>query len=336
MVYYKQIHIWNLPIDKVYVKFNKNFREELFSLAHEKFGNYNLVGIFLNVKRPDTLLAGNWRQGTGCCPLSLMIKLGKKLGVSLFKLEKNIEEIKYKTAINKRGGAGGKPIKKPNLPITINEDFAEMLGHICGDGNIATSHPKKGISFRYINSEPVLIEAFKQLVKKVFGEIEPNIQIREKGNYTRPNYCLQYPSILSAFVLSIFDYKPAEKMDIPEFIFKMSRKAKGKFLRALFDDESCVTIKKGITIGLKPIKPLFRIKTLVNSLGIKTSKAYAKPYKHGKMWCFCIRSMRGLKLFSKLIGFKHLGKIKRLSLAINQKRKFERYDNHEPKEKIKN
>ncbi len=336
MGYYKKIHIWDLPTNKVYVRFNEKFREKFFSLARSKFGNFNVVGKFLNIKRADTTLAGDWRKGKCCCPLDLMIKLATKIRLPLSEIEKNIEEIRYKTRINKRGGNSGKPIINPKLPIIVGEDFAEILGHICGDGSIDTSHTKKGMSLRYINSEPTLIEAFKQLVKKVFGEIEPNTQIREKGSYTRPNYYLQYPSILSAFVLAVFNYKPDEKMDIPYFIFKMPRKAKGKFLRAIFDDEANVRINKEIAIGLKPIKPLAHTKMLVESLGIKTSNLNSYPLKSGRMWRFTIGSMRSLKLFNKLIGFKHPTKAKRLNLAINHKRKFERYDNHEPKEKIKN
>lgn len=336
MAYYKKIHIWDLPTNKVYVRFNEKFREKFFSLARSKFGNFNVAGKFLNIKRADTTLAGDWRKGRCCCPLDLMIKLANEIRIPLSELEKNVEEIKYKTKINKRGGSGGGPIINPKLPIIVGENFAEILGHICGDGSIVTSSPEKGISFKYINSEPTLIEAFKQLVKKVFGEIEPNTQIREKGNYTRPNYCLQYPSILSAFVLSIFNYKPDEKMDIPDFIFKMPRKAKGKFLRAIFDDEASVRINKEVAIGLKPIKPLTHVRMLVEALGIKTSNLSSYRIKSGSMHRFSIGSMRSLKLFNKLVGFKHPTKAKKLNLTINHQRKFERYCNNEPKQRIMN
>ena len=180
----------------------------------------------------------------------------------LTELEKNIEKIRYKSKINKRGGNSGKPIINPKLPIIINEDFVEILGHICGDGTISRSNIKKGVGFRYINSEPYLIENFKKLVKKVFGEIEPNIQVRKGKKYTRPNYCLQYPSIISLFILSIFDYQTKEKMDLPNFILKSSKKSRCLFLRALFDDEGTISHKeKAITIGLKPIKPIMEKNT---------------------------------------------------------------------------
>src|SRR3989344_2754125 len=129
MQIYQEIHIWDLPTEHIYIKFNEVFRENFFKLAHKKFGNFNLVGRFLNVKRPD----------------------------------KTIVEIRHKTNLCKRGGSSGKPIINPKLPVVVNEDFAEILGHICGDGTISKSNPKKGLSFNYINSEPTLIESFQDL-----------------------------------------------------------------------------------------------------------------------------------------------------------------------------
>src|SRR3989338_1162640 len=156
MEIYKEIHIWDLPADKIYIKFNGEFSQKFFNLVHKKFGNFNLAGEFLQIKRPDSLLARNWRKGTNCCPLDLMIKLANEIEMPLEELEKGIEEIRYKTNIGKRGGSSGKPIKNPKLPVIVNEDFAEMLGHICGDGTISKSNPKKGIPLHYINSEPTL------------------------------------------------------------------------------------------------------------------------------------------------------------------------------------
>ena len=113
---FKEIHIWDLQTSYIYIKFNRDFREKFFKLAREKFGNFNLVGKFLNVKRPDTTIAKNWRYGTNCCPLDLMIKLANQIGIPVQDLEKNIEEIRYKTKISKRGGSRGKTGKKPQNP----------------------------------------------------------------------------------------------------------------------------------------------------------------------------------------------------------------------------
>src|SRR3989344_8224252 len=265
---FKEIHIWDLQTSYIYIKFNRDFREKFFKLAREKFGNFNLVGRFLNVKRPDTTIAKNRRYGTNCCPLGLMIKLSNEIRVPLEELEKNIVEIRYKTNLYKRGGSSGKPIINPKLPVVVNEDFAEILGHICGDGTISKSNPRKGIDLKYVNSEPALIDSFQDLVRNVFGDIEPNIIRRNGIGYTRENYVLQYPSIVSLFILNVFDYKTDIDMELPSFIFDMNPKAKAKFLRAMFDDESCVQVKrKKILFGLKPIKPVLDVIKLLSEFG---------------------------------------------------------------------
>jgi len=332
----RRIHVWDLPKNKIYVQFNEDFRKNLFNLAIKEFGSFVKLGKFLNVKRADTTIATNWRNGTNCCPLDLMIKLANKISVPLKELEKNIKEVRYKSNIHKRGGNSGKPIINPKLPIVIDDNFAEILGHICGDGTISRSNIKKGIYLKYINSEPVLIEKFKRLIKETFGKIEPNIQIRGGGNYKRPNYYLQYPSIVSMSVLKVFDYKPKGGMNIPDFIFGMSKKSKARFLRALFDDESCVIAGKGISIGLKPINPLKNIKLLIEELGIKTGNLYSYKIPSGDMWRFSIGKMKSLKRFDKIIGFVHPSKSEKLKYTIYKKRRFERYDNSEPKNKIIN
>lgn len=333
MKIYKKIRIWNLPTNKIYIKFNKEYREKFFSLVHQKFGNFNLAGEFLQIKRPDSLLAGNWRKGTNCCPLSLMLTLANEIGISFEDLEKNIEEIRYKTSLNKRGGSSGKSIINPKLPVLINEDFAEILGHLCGDGTISRSNPKKGMGFKYVNSEPTLINSFQILMKRIFGDIWPNIIIRNGSHYNRDNYVLEYPSIISAFILCVFDYKTDKEMELPSFIFNMSQKAKARFLRALFDDEACVEQnRKKINLGLKPIKPVQDIIKLLSEFGIKTGSIY--KYTNRMYNKFEIADQNSIMLFSKIIGFKHPKKIKRLNNIIKTGWKFKRYYNNEAKDKI--
>ena len=333
MQIYQEIHIWDLPTEHIYIKFNEVFRENFFKLAHKKFGNFNLVGRFLNVKRPDTTIAKNWRYGTNCCPLGLMIKLSNEIRVPLEELEKNIVEIRHKTNLCKRGGSSGKPIINPKLPVVVNEDFAEILGHICGDGTISKSNPKKGLSFNYINSELSLIEFFQNLMRIVFGEIEPNIIRRNGVHYKRENYVLQYPSIVSLFVLNVFDYKTDADMELPSFLGYMPTQAKARFLRAMFDDESCVQVNsKAILFGLKPLKPVLDVMKLLNEFGIRTGRIH--KYTKGIYNKFEIADQSSILKFKIFIGFKHPEKIRKLNRIIENGWRFERYCNHKAKERI--
>jgi len=330
---FKEIHIWDLPTSHIYIKFNRDFRENFFKLAREKFGNFNLVGKFLNVKRPDTTVAKNWRYGTNCCPLDLMIKLANQIGILVQDLEKNIEEIRYKTNIGKRGGSSGKPVKNPKLPVVLNEDFAEILGHICGDGTISRSNPRKGIDLKYVNSEPALIDSFQDLVRNVFGDIEPNIIRRNGIGYTRENYVLQYPSIVSLFILNVFDYKTDIDMELPSFISNTNLSAKARFLRAFFDDESCVQVKsKKILFGLKPVKPVLDVIKLLNEFNIRTGSIHKST--NGIYNKFEIGDQYSILKFKMFIGFKHPEKMKKLDKIIEIGWKFERFVNYIAKDKI--
>ena len=333
MEIYKEIHIWDLPADKIYIKFNGEFSQKFFNLVHKKFGNFNLAGEFLQIKRPDSLLARNWRKGTNCCPLDLMIKLANEIEMPLEELEKGIEEIRYKTNIGKRGGSSGKPIKNPKLPVIVNEDFAEILGHICGDGTISRPNPNKGIFFKYTNSELALIESFQALMRNIFGDVDPTIIKRNGESYTRENYVLQYPSIVSLFVLNVFDYKTGIDMELPSFIFNMNLNAKARFLRAMFDDESCVQVKrKAILFGLKPINPLLGVIKLLNEFGIKTGNIH--KYSNGAYNKFGVADKNSVIKFRVLIGFKHPEKSKKLNRIIEVGWRFERYCNYKAKDQI--
>jgi len=326
-----KIHIWDLPIEKIYVKLKEGFREKIFEGAHKRFGSWVKAGRFFKIKRGDTALAKNWKMGQYCCPLTIIFKISKTLNISKNEVEKNIKEIKYKTKLDKRGGNSGRPILDPKLPIIINEDFAEILGHICGDGTIIRKNPKKGIKLGYVNSEPKLIESFQEKIKNVFGDVKADVQIRDGARYKRKNFYLQYPSIVSLFILSVFDYKTGEEMDVPNFIFKMSKKCQCSFLRALFDDEGTVDIKeKRIVIGLKPQKPIEQIRNLLIYLKFCPTKIY----KSGNILKISLQKKEDINLFNRIIGFKHPIKKRKLNIIIKAGWKFDRDINQEFRKKI--
>jgi len=176
-----------------------------------------------------------------------------------------------------------------------------------------------------------LIKSFQKKIKDVFGEVTPNIQIRDGEGYRRKNFCLQYPSIISLFILSVFDYKVKDGMDIPDFIFDMPNKHKVSFLRDLFDDEGTVSIKdETITIGVKPLKPITKIRRLLIALKINPSDIFI----HGGIKNISLRRKRDIQLFNRVIGFKHPLKSYKLNKIIEQGWKFDRYPDGEVQNKI--
>lgn len=334
----KEIHIWDLPTDKVYITLKKEFREKFFNEAKDVLGSWNKLGNYLNVKRGDTLISYNWRKGKGCFPLEIAFKICDLINLSKLELEYSIYMIKAKTYIKKRGGNSGKPIVNSKLPIKIDEDFVEILGHICGDGTISSKNPNKGIRLGYINSDIKLIDNFKELIKKVFGNIEPYIATRDKGLYTlytKPNYYLQYPTIISLFVLSVFDYKTRGNMNIPKFIFELPTKMKCRFLRALFDDEGTVRVcDKTISIALNPLLPLKNIRKLLIEVGLQPSRIYHIENSRGLMNRIDIMGENNINLFRDIVGFKHTSKLKKLNFILKTGWVFQRYKNYEAKKEI--
>lgn len=325
------IHVWDLPIDKVYIKFNRDFSNFFFNKAHKNFKSWNALGNYLNIRRGDTLIARNWRNCLSSYPLSTILKLSKFINVSYDEIERNIVEIKSKSKLNKRGGSTGKSILNPKLPLKINKNFIEILGHIYGDGCIVNKNPHKGIALKYTNSEKELIKQFMLKISDVFGEIKPNIQIRNGEGYRRNNFLLQYPTIISLFIQSVHDFKSKDDKEIPSFIFKLNSEKKCVFLRALYDDEGTVSISdKSITIGVKPKKAINIIRKLLIEEGFNPGRIYPNGVIHKVK----LSRKKDIFLFKQKIGFKHPEKNKKLNTIIKNGWKFERYLNGVVRSKI--
>ena len=333
----KEIHVWDLPIKKVYIQLRSPFREEFFNKAYKKFNNWKLLGEYLNIKRGDTRIARDWKQGRCCYPLDIILKISRLINTSEYEIEKNIVQIKAKKMLNKRGGSSGKPLDNPKFPIKINADFAEILGHISGDGTISRWNPKKGIKTAYTNSEINLVNKFDRLISDVFGEIKSSLQTRTKGNYRRPNYQIVYPTIISYIILAIYDYKTTnEGQELPKAIFNLNKDAQCRFLRALFDDEGYVNLKrKVIRIGMKPKKCIEQTQKILQNVNIPTTDIIKEKKEGGYFYSIRLSNSEGVIKFHKKIGFEHPMKKEKLNKLICKGWKFKRFSNGMAKIKIK-
>lgn len=329
----ESIHIWELPTDKIYIQLKEDFRKEFFDKAYILTNSWNKLGKLVKVKRGDTIIARNWRKNDCCFPLDFALDICRLTNISVYNLEVNLSLIKCKTKLNGRGGSSGKPIVNPKFPIKIDDNFCEILGHICGDGGIVITS-KKGISLRYTNSEPKLIHSFISLVNEVFGDVKPNISVRnERPKYRRPNYQLQYPTILSLVVLSVFDCKPNDGKDVPLFILSSSEGMKQSFLRALFDDEGTVSVdKKNVTIGVKPMLFIGHIRDLLLSLRFNPTKIHTQ--RDLSLRRISVSKQEDIIRFYEKIGFKHPKKNDRLNSIIKTGWKFKRFAIGEAKQNI--
>jgi len=326
----REIHVWDLPLNEVYIKLNEEYNDNLFQKIYSKFRNWNHLGKILKIKRPDTSLARDWKKRFCSFPLKIALKMCDLTNSSRKELEKNICEIRYKKKLNDKGGNSGKPIKNPRFPIKIDEDFVAIIGHICGDGSMPICRSRSNISFCYINSEIKLINNFKRLVRSVFGGCDPNVIIRDDPNYyTKPNYYLRYPTIFSVIVLTVFKGKQ-DPLEFPNYLLN-SKKKKHSFLRAIYDDEGYVN-DRSIILRMKSREFVEGCKNILNDLGINTG--ILRKINNRQMHYLSIAQHSSIKLFNKNINLIHPMKKERISLIACKKLKFKRYRNFTIRNKI--
>ncbi|MAG45342.1 MAG: hypothetical protein CMH63_01045 [Nanoarchaeota archaeon] len=99
----KGVGISGLSSEKTYVQLKDGFRESLFDGAHNYFDNWRILGEFLGIKRGDTTIARNWKEGMNCYPLNIVLKIGNLINITKKEIEKNIIQIRYKTQIDGGG-----------------------------------------------------------------------------------------------------------------------------------------------------------------------------------------------------------------------------------------
>ncbi|MEK6933114.1 MAG: hypothetical protein AABW56_04975 [Nanoarchaeota archaeon] len=59
----KEIHLWDLNTNFIYIKLRDGFREEFFNKVRKRFITWKEAGKYFGIKRGDTLLAINWKKG---------------------------------------------------------------------------------------------------------------------------------------------------------------------------------------------------------------------------------------------------------------------------------
>jgi hypothetical protein len=101
-----------------------------------------------------------------------------KKGFKYFGDNLDINEFKFEGNINK--------VKKINIPDNMTENFAYMLGLICGDGFVESDEVKRRSHLvGFCSSDEGLILKYVNIVAEVFGYNVSNNRIRTFGGCTR-------------------------------------------------------------------------------------------------------------------------------------------------------
>lgn len=154
------------------------------------------------------------------CQFTLDIKNGK---MPLEFLEKeNFSFLRVK---------GHKDHKTISVPLSLNQEFAEFIGYVIGDGHIGKNY------IEVVSEDAEVINRFTELSKMLFN-ISPSIK---KDKRTKKMYKIQLCSGTLVGIFKIFGLKSGKKgkeLKVPEQIMLSDNETIRSFIRAYFDCDS--------------------------------------------------------------------------------------------------
>ena len=149
-------------------------------------------------------------------------------------------------------GHAGKALYTSRIPLTIptyiNEDLAEFLGYLVGDGNIHTS--KNAIGFTTGDIEQA--QRYTQLVQELFA-IEPKMLWDDKtingqgGRWRVVFYDANVLDFLQSLDIDL--HAKAPQKHIPAAILRSPKEVVSAFLRAYFDCDGCASVTDGVILS---------------------------------------------------------------------------------------
>lgn len=198
-------------------------------------------------------------------------------------------------------------IKNPLLIVKVSPHLLEILGHSIGDGFITL---KKTRNSTYTNTSKKLVNDFKILCNKVFGEVELTTYIDKRFDAET----VILPRIISVILAKFFPGVLNKK--ISSSIFNLSKEEIIPLIRAFADDESCVTTS-AINYTQKDKAVLEDIRKLHLLIGFKEENLTSVKRKKD-IHNFSIIG-KGLIYFYENVGYKHPNKMRDLEVEVKRK-----------------
>ncbi|MEK6888026.1 MAG: hypothetical protein AABX14_03720 [Candidatus Aenigmatarchaeota archaeon] len=81
----RELHIWDLPHERVYIKLEKEFQNKLFLDAKEKFGSWTTLAKHMDCNGRSLM---NWAYDKNFSSLPVIIKIASITGTTLDTIEK--------------------------------------------------------------------------------------------------------------------------------------------------------------------------------------------------------------------------------------------------------
>ena len=184
---------------------------------------------------------------------------------------------------------------KLTIPTIINEDFAEFLGYVIGDGHIEKRYVE-------ITTEDIeVIERLKETGKNLFN-LSPLIK---KEKRSKNLYKIIFASKTLVEILKIFDLKKGKKgrfLKISDKITKSEDNIIKTFLRAYFDCDSYPALnRRNIEIISESQDLIKQVNILLKRFGINSTISKKWSIKN-YYWRLFIRG-KSAELYAEKIGY---------------------------------
>lgn len=205
---YKEIHFWEFPPTRTFVKLNSKFRKGFFDAIMKEI-SFGEAAKILNEKSSDYSVKrsyhnghlSSWKKGFKIdygkkqvvnIPLWVLIELSKELSKNndhrnrlMLEIEKNI--------ISYSGLGKSLIITRPILPILLTPEMVSILFHLCGDGHIGVDNSTS--SYTQLSAEG--LRNFKIKLENTFGKFEICRNQFKEGH-------LLIPRIITDFYMRFF------------------------------------------------------------------------------------------------------------------------------------
>lgn len=279
---YEEIHIWEFPPTKTFIRLDDKFRKKLFRQLAEIGLTYmadilNKNSTKYGIKRKYSCSNFySWERGlkrdrgkikNANIPLWVLIEISKFLSNSEEKDNAIMQKIEnHITMITGKGKST--PITKPKIPLRLTPELVSIVFHLCGDG-----HVEEGIGVsHYTQTDKSVLQNFSRKLKNVFGEFK----------ITKVEYKILIPRVITDFLkhyfkISKFGWNAAR---IPVKIKNLPREFLVAGLAAFIVDEG--HIGENIEIYSGNFNLLKDIEEIVLKLGYK-SWGIKEKYRYGKL-----------------------------------------------------
>jgi hypothetical protein len=203
------------------------------------------------------------------------------------------------------------------INMDFDEDLAAIHSYLCADGYVVRNPPTQKHKYYRIglrNTNIVLLKDFQERVFRRFG-INPHLHPGQRCELSSKKLYFYFTENYSFY---------SREWELP----KLSKHNLAAWLRAFFDCESWVFVKKGQDrrIGVDSVNKqgLLAVQNALNSLGIPSK---FKELTKREMFRLYIYGKNNFVQFEKEIGFLHPQKKAKLAQAINS---YVTYDWHFP------